>query len=279
VARLVRSIAWTLTALAGAASLAGCLPPPPGVFFERGHVEPARIAPERPLRAVAVAWDSLLPPLGAPDAACRLEACRAEPAAWLARCVEPRASASADAIVATLRERGRWHPETMAVLATLPPRAACDADAVVSLVAASVGARAAAQAPPACGLRAARVVPRVFEVDHSSIDTATLLSRDMPFFFVQYGIAVLTLGTATAMGDLLARVVVLDVELDDTVAARRVALTARGGAAVTFGTLGLMETRSRLPPALLPAALTEAFADLGARLRAIAEDGCRSGTR
>jgi hypothetical protein len=263
--------------LAAAACLAGCLPPPPGVFFERGYVEPTRIAPDRPLRAVAVAWDSLLSPVAPSDAACGLQACRADPAAWLVRCVEPRASASADAIVETLRADGRWHPEAMAVLAPVPPLAGCDADAVVSRVAASVGAQAAAQAPPACGLRALRVVPRVFAVDHGSIDTVTLLSRDMPFLFVQYGVGVLTLGTATVMGDLLARVVVLDVELDDSVAARRVALTARGGAAVTFGTLGLMDAGGRLPPALLPTALTEAFADLGVQMRAIAQGGCRSG--
>lgn len=274
------------------AVLAACaLPPPPGAFIDVAYVRPSDIPASRPLAEVQVSWEALLHDT-APVPGCDVEACAPDPAAWFARCLEPRASDAARKARQQLLAAQRWHAAALASLRA-PPSAAgarpsgCDGQRLTQETAArvvhQVGALAAAEAAAACpALELRSVTFALNEIDRSRESFGEWLRHDYPAIVGASFVGMFTGAVAMPVGDTISRIATL--KLDFAAATGEGTqpawtLAARGGASVKIASGKVLQADAAPPPQLVPVALAAAIGGVDGELQSFAAAGCRTRER
>lgn len=284
--------------LLGALLLGGCaLPPPPGAFFEWSVVRPIEFPADRPLVAIDVRWQDFLPGTTPVAGDCGLDACLADQPAWAERCVKPRAEQTAVATMARLVPPGTGVSPGLSMLArpagaaaragtvemmTASVAPACSpswlSTAAAAAVVQAVVVHAGAAAPPDCGVLRSTLGVAVLELDREQQSLGDFIVHDMPAIFGSTLGAFASLGTVTAMSDMVHRVVVLTLTVEREGAAP-LQFSARGAAGISVGSLKMVERTTPAPPELVSVAFAEALRQLDAALAAHAARHCRASAR
>jgi hypothetical protein len=243
-------------------------------------------------------WQDFLPGTVPVADDCGADACLADPQAWVERCVNPRAEQAARATKARLVMPGAEVPQGFSMLAPAvgaaggggtvevtaapvvptcgPPWLATAAAAGV--VQALVVQAAAAQAPGCGAVRRATLGVEVLTLDRARQSLGDFIVHDMPAIFGSTLGAFASLGTVTAMSDLVHRVVVLTLTVEHDGAAP-VRFSARGAAGIRVGSLKMIEHTTPPPPELVGVAFVEALRQLDAALAAHAARHCGAAAR
>lgn len=281
--------------LLGALLLLGscALPPPPGAFFEWSVVRPIEFPADRPLVAIDVRWQDFLPDTTPVAGDCGLDACLADQPAWAERCVKPRAEQTALATMARLVPARAGVPPGWSMLArpadvgefgltTAPVAPACSptwlSTAAAAAVVRAMVVQAGGAAPPDCGVLRTTLGLAVLVLDRERQSLGDFIVHDMPAIFGSTLGAFASLGTVTALSDLVHRVVVLTLTVEREGAAP-VQLSARGAAGISVGSLKMVENTTAAPPELVSVAFIEALRQLDAALAADAARHCRAAAR
>ncbi len=275
--------------LLGALLLCGCaLPPPPGAFFEWSVVRLIEFPADRPLGAIDVRWQDFLPGTTPVAGDCGLDACLADQPAWAERCVNPRAEHTAVATMARLVPPGGGQAQGLAMLAgagaltPVPVTPACSpswlSTAAAAAVVQAVLVQAGGAAPPDCGVLRTTLGVAVLELDREKQSLGDFIVHDMPAIFGSTLGAFASLGTVTAMSDMVHRVVVLTLTVEREGAAP-LPFSARGAAGLRVGSLKMAERTTPAPPELVSVAFAEALRQLDAALAAHTARHCRAAAR
>jgi hypothetical protein len=268
--------------------LGGCLlPPPPGALFEWSAVSPITVAADRPLKTVDVPWQHFLQGTTPAAEGCSAEACAADEPAWVAQCIEPRAAAFARATISRLHSTDHWHPRGFGWLAGRTATAVGDAAAatcsprrLATLAAASVvhamATQAEAEAEPSCGpARRATLEVAALTIDRERQSFGDFVANDMPAIFGSTLGAIFSLGTVTALSNMVHRVIELRFTIESA-NGEVLGLSARGAAGITIGSLKMTESGTPPPPELVSVAFAEALRQLDEALAAAAARHCRA---
>ena len=137
---------------------------------------------------------------------------------------------------------------------------------------------AAAEALDCGAVRRATLGVEVLALDRARQSLGDFMVHDLPAIFGSTLGAMASLGTVTAMSDLVHRVVVLTltIEHDGAAPAR---ISARGAAGVRVGSLKMIETTTPPPPELVGTAFVEALRQLDAALAAHLARQCAAAAR
>lgn len=278
----------------------GCTPlvlippvPPPGAFFEWSDVRPSDIPASRPLKSIPVDWTEILYDAHAVAEGCDREACLRDRNAWDGRCLRSRAEAMAVRLIAHLKARGAWHPQSFALIAqnvasspvvvdeAESAAASCNSDALsqaaMSSLVHAIADRAVAEQAPACdALRLLKIEFDVSTIDRGQEGFGEFLKHDFSTVLGSAFIGILSGATVMPMGDVISRIVTITLTLRQGIA-EPIRVSARGSASVKWGSGKVFEEKGPAPRELVPVAVAEAFAKLDAMMLPLQEKTCLPG--
>jgi hypothetical protein len=167
--------------------------------------------------------------------------------------------------------------------AAVPELPACSPSWLSTVAAASVlQAMVVSAGPPAhpgcADVRRSTLRVEVLVLDRTHQSLGDFIVHDMPAIFGSTLGSFASLGTVTAMSDLVHRVVdlTLTVERDGAAA---VQLQARGAAGISLGSLKMLDDATPVPPELVSVAFVQALRQLDVALAAAAARHCPATAR